>query len=260
MEARATRLPNTIAKGQRDGTFIQFQYDDLAAKSQDLYANTKFAILESYLLGLKNLRMLNVGCGSGELSLNLAERGHDVVGVDIEAAHIDLARNNAIQRGAPSNCQFSACALEDFRSSEPFDCIVSTDVLEHIEDDKEAIQHMMALLRPRGLLLLAVPAGPWLFGFHDEQLGHYRRYTKKTLSRLVEPYCQVQILRYFGFTLVPICLLYSKWLRQPYPVAQGADVKHHPVKSLGLRALLKVDRYLPMPCGTSLLMKAIKVT
>jgi 2-polyprenyl-3-methyl-5-hydroxy-6-metoxy-1,4-benzoquinol methylase len=260
MHPPGTKLPNTIAKGQRDNTFIQFQYDDLAAKAQDVYANTKYDILESYLKDQHGLRILNVGCGSGELSLQLAARGHQVVGIDLEAAHIDLAVRNAAQASGGTNCRFIASAIEDYRSETLFDCVVSTDVLEHIEDDRTAFARMMELLRPGGLVLVAVPAGQWLFGYHDEQLGHFRRYTKKTLRRLVEPSCDVHRLRYFGFTLVPVCLVYSKWLRLPYPVAESANRQRRPFRSLALRTLMKLDRRLPMPFGVSLLLKGVKKT
>jgi 2-polyprenyl-3-methyl-5-hydroxy-6-metoxy-1,4-benzoquinol methylase len=257
MHAPASSGSNTICKGQKN-TFIQFQYDDLKAKGQDLYAHTKYAILQSYLKGQEGLRILNVGCGSGELSLQLAASGHDVVGIDLEPAHIELAHMNAAQLGAPPNCQFIAAAIEDFHSDELFDCIVSTDVLEHIEDDRAAFTRMMELLRPGGLVLIAVPAGPWLFGYHDEQLGHFRRYSKKSLRSLVQGSCDIVRLRYFGFTLVPVCLAYSKWLRRAYPVAESGDRQRSPVRSLALRSLMQLDRFLPMPAGVSLLMKGVK--
>jgi 2-polyprenyl-3-methyl-5-hydroxy-6-metoxy-1,4-benzoquinol methylase len=250
--------PGTMPTATGRDTFIQFQYDDLAVKSQDLYANTKYDILENYLRGQKSLHILNVGCGSGELSLRLAAQGHRVVGIDIEQEYIELAKENCRRQGSPANCEFMACAIEEFQSDTIFDCIVSTDVLEHINDDHSAFARMMRLLRPGGLVLLAVPAGQWLFGYHDEQLGHFRRYTKKTLRRLVDASCTIQTMRYFGFTLVPVCLMYSKWLRKPYPVAESADKSRRPFRALALRTLMRLDKWTRMPFGTSLLMMGTK--
>jgi 2-polyprenyl-3-methyl-5-hydroxy-6-metoxy-1,4-benzoquinol methylase len=264
MQERTARMNTTnvlgrkpITRGHMD-TFIQFQYDDLATKSQDLYAATKYAIVQRYLREQSKLRILNVGCGSGELSLQLAAKGHNVLGIDIEPAHIALARENATRAGSPPNCEFIAAPIEDFRWSHQFDGIVCTDVLEHIQDDHAAFARMMSLLRPGGQVVLAVPAGQCLFGYHDEQLGHFRRYSKTTLRRLVERSCDIQRLRYFGFTLVPVCLLYSKWVRRPYPVAESGDRQRSPVRSLVLRGLMHLDRMLPMPLGISLLMKGVK--
>ena len=76
---------------------------------------------------------------------------------------------------------------------------------------------MVDLLYPGGLLLITVPADQWLFGYHDEQL----RYTKRTLHQLAGELCSIERLRYFGFTLVPVCYLYSRRWRKPYPVFIG---------------------------------------
>ncbi len=60
-----------------------------------------------------------------------------------------------------------------------FDTILFIHVLEHIEDDRAALDHAYKLLKPNGKILIQVPALPFLFSVHDELVGHYRRYTKK---------------------------------------------------------------------------------
>jgi 2-polyprenyl-3-methyl-5-hydroxy-6-metoxy-1,4-benzoquinol methylase len=239
-------------------TFNQAQYDDLVVKSKDVYANTKYDILERYLADQPLMRILNVGCGSGDLSIRLAQLGHDVRGIDVEPAYVRLAEDNAKRTTTRGRCSFAVCSIEDYQSETRFDCLVSTDVLEHIADDRCAFVKMVDLLYPGGLLLITVPAGPWLFGYHDEQLGHYRRYTKRTLRQLVEKFCSIEQVRYFGFTLVPVCYLYSRRWRKPYPAAEAGDATKSPVKSIILSGLLKVDRLVPFPFGTSLVMKATK--
>jgi hypothetical protein len=83
-------------------------------------------------------------------------------------------------------------------------------VLEQTADDRRAFTKMVDLVYPGGLLLIiTVPAGPWLFGYHDEQLGHYCRYTKRTLRQLAKEFCSIKQIRYFGFTLVPVYYLYA---------------------------------------------------
>ena len=47
-------------------TFNQAQYDDLVVKSNDVYAHTKYDILERYLADRPAMRILNVGCDSGD--------------------------------------------------------------------------------------------------------------------------------------------------------------------------------------------------
>jgi SAM-dependent methyltransferase len=234
-------------------TCNQYQYADFLIRSADLYANTKYEIIRRYLRGHGELNILNAGCGSGELSLMLAERGHHVHGIDPVPEYINLAAERAQQCGF-DGCSYSVSSIEDFQSEAQFDCAIATDVLEHIEDDSVAFERLASHVRPGGLIIVTVPAGQWLFGYHDEALGHFRRYSRRSLRRLVESRCDVEELRYFGFTLIPVCLLYSKFLRTDYPVAQTGDFRKSPFKAIALRALLGLDRLVPMPFGTSLVM------
>jgi SAM-dependent methyltransferase len=231
-------------------TFNQDQYDDLLARSADVYAQTKYDVLLGHLAGRTGLRILNAGCGSGELCLQLARRGHHVLGIDPVPEYIDLALRSAAPEGA-TPCRFEVCSIEDYKGEGGFDCVIATDVLEHIEDDRAAFAKLVGFVRPGGLILITVPAGPWLFGYHDEILGHFRRYSRKSLLGLAREFCKVEAVRYFGFTLIPVCSLYSKILRQHYPVTWSGDSS----RRRPLFGLLRVDRHLPLPLGTSLILK-----
>ncbi len=233
-----------------------YQYADLLVRSRDQYANTKYEILQEYLGDQRELSILNAGCGSGELSLQLAAAGHRVLGIDPAPEYIDLAHTNAEHAGL-TNCSFLVSSIEDLSTNETFDCVAATDVLEHIADDSVAFEKLVALVKPDGFLLITVPAGPWLFGYHDEELGHYRRYSWSALRRLVSSSCRIDALRYFGMSLIPVCYLYSKWLRKPYPVGASGDTEGNPIVARALRLLLRLDRLLPMPFGTSLILKAV---
>jgi len=247
-----------IVTTERNGGFNAYQYDDLRVRSEDLYARTKYAIVLDYLSGHRGLRILNAGCGSGELSVELAGAGHDVVGIDPTPEYIDLARANAARAGA-GRCRFEVSSIETFVTDRPFDCVVATDVLEHIEDDRAAFARLLTLSRPGGTIIVTVPAGPWLFGYHDEALGHFRRYTRRRLLELPGPGCRVEEIRHLGFGLIPVCFLYSKLLRRPYPVAEAGDARRRPLVAKALRLVLALERALPVPAGTSLIMKAVRV-
>ncbi len=66
-----------------------------------------------------------------------------------------------------------------------FDTIIFIHVLEHVEKDREAVDHMYKLLKPGGKILIEVPAMQSLFSVHDKMLGHYRRYNKKNFRAMV---------------------------------------------------------------------------
>lgn len=71
------------------------------------------------------------------------------------------------------------------RLVEQFDSIVYVNVLEHIEDDAEALTHAYQAIRPGGHLVIFVPALSFLYSEMDRMVGHYRRYSRKPLLSLV---------------------------------------------------------------------------
>ena len=88
----------------------------------------------------------------------------------------------------PDNVEFQNTDLFDIKVSKnnSFDTVLFIHVLEHIKDDRKALNHTHQLLQDGGKILIEVPALPMLFSVHDEMLGHYRRYDKKMLLRAVD--------------------------------------------------------------------------
>lgn len=238
--------------------FNEYQYNDLLNREVDLYAAAKYQIILGYLAGRRQLRVLNAGCGSGELSFLLAAAGHTVVGIDPAQEYIDLAQQR-IPAEALGRCSFRVSSIENLPAQEQFDCVIATDVLEHIKDDATAWGKLIQLVKPEGDIVITVPALPYLFGYHDELLGHFRRYTKTSFRHLIAGSgVESKQLRYFGFTLIPICLLYSRIWRKPYPVAPARPGSGAILRQGLLRLLLTVDRFCPLPPGTSLIFWGVK--
>jgi len=235
-------------------SFNHYQYDDLVNRENDPYAKAKYQILLDYLekKGYSNLDILNAGCGSGDLSILLAKAGHKVVGIDPSEEYIELARKRVEQ--SEVDCEFRVESIKNL-SDKKFDCVIATDVLEHIKDDYGAMEKLSFVTRPTGLIIITVPALQTLFGYHDEQLGHFRRYNSQNLKRLISSPKGVKIvkLRYFGFTLIPICYLFSCLLRRPYPMGSGEKKLKGTIQDLILNILLNIDRLLPLFLGTSLI-------
>ncbi len=76
-------------------------------------------------------------------------------------------------------------------------CLVSYNVLEHIDDHVGALQSMARLVRPEGYIVLVCPAFPFAMSPVDIATGHVRRYTKRTMTRaLAEAGLQVVEVRY----------------------------------------------------------------
>jgi SAM-dependent methyltransferase len=65
-----------------------------------------------------------------------------------------------------------------------FDTVVCLNVVEHVADDVGALLNIGSVLAPGGRAIVLVPQGPEVFGTLDEVLGHHRRYTVETLTKL----------------------------------------------------------------------------
>ena len=235
-------------------------YEQVKFGPRDLYERAKYQLILDWLTPYKPLRILNAGFGSGVLSFLLAAEGHTVTGIDIsEECHREVMKRveELHGRGASqwlSRCSFHVSPIESFVADSPYDCVVATDVLEHVEDDTTLVEKICSFVAPGGIVVVTVPAGPWLFGHHDRLIGHYRRYTRKQLREKLRGLVAIRMLRYFGFSTIPACLIYSHVLRKKYPLAAtGGDQRSRPFLSTIVSFILEIDRRMRMPFGTCVL-------
>lgn len=129
-----------------------------------------------------------------------------------------------------------------------FDTIISTNVIEHIEDDHRAIRWITETMTPETHLITLVPAHPFLFSKLDEKIGHFRRYTKETLRELLESSGH-QILEMKYFNRVSALGWFLK-----FKVLQKTDISKKDVETVEkLLPILKLEKYLPLPFGQSLI-------
>ncbi|MFC1862357.1 class I SAM-dependent methyltransferase [Thermodesulfobacteriota bacterium] len=92
------------------------------------------------------------------------------------------------EQNCTSKCEVLNGTLKELSQNDLFDTILYIDVLEHIEDDKAEIDFVKRHLMPQGKLIILSPAHYFLFSKFDEAVGHYRRYDKHMLKKLI-PQC-----------------------------------------------------------------------
>lgn len=131
--------------------------------------------------------------------------------------------------------------------------VVAFDILEHIEEDDDAVCEIRRVLRPDGTFLVAVPADPRLWSAHDEAVDHVRRYTRETLSGVLHRNgFDIAAMTSWNVLLRPVVAMRRK-------KAAGSDLDDlHPVVNAALRAVITAERYLPVKQlpGVSLLVTA----
>jgi len=93
-------------------------------------------------------------------------------------------------------------------ANESFDLVLATDIVEHVDDDRQALREIARVLRPGGTVLLTVPAFNLLWGLQDRVAQHRRRYRLAPLAKQMEDAgLRIKRAYYFNFLLfVPILL------------------------------------------------------
>jgi SAM-dependent methyltransferase len=131
------------------------------------------------------LRVIEIGCGIGNFTGLLLDSREAVAAIDVEPGCIErlLQRYPGQANLEAFPCDVMAPAFAGLQSFGADSC-VCLNVLEHIEDDREALRRMAAVLTPGGIVVLIVPAFPSLYGPIDKMLGHHRRYTRASVSGL----------------------------------------------------------------------------
>jgi SAM-dependent methyltransferase len=162
---------------------VTYLLDDLA-----LMAAARNYLAWQYRLAAPHLgrRVVEVGCGNGNFTGVLLDRG-SVIAADTERECVERTRARYPGR---SNLLVECCgppeaAFLSLRNFEPDSC-VCLNVIEHIADDVSALAAMAAILPPRAKIVALAPAFESLYGAIDFKLGHYRRYSRRTLTRAAQ--------------------------------------------------------------------------
>jgi cyclopropane fatty-acyl-phospholipid synthase-like methyltransferase len=152
----------------------------------------------------KGSRFLEIGCASGDMGISLAKLGYEGKMIDFseEAANEAL---RSLQKEQLGSVRFENRDFMDLDDAEPFDLVTMFEVLEHIEEDKRAVEKARGLLKDGGVFLLSVPARKRLWGASDVIAGHFRRYDRIDVVRLMaESGFEIVRLISYGFPWINI--------------------------------------------------------
>jgi SAM-dependent methyltransferase len=149
----------------------------------------------------KGAQILEIGCGTGHNLPMLGEFG------TVDALEVDeIARGMAEERlGRPvlSSPLPRLVGLADDR----YDMVAALDVIEHIPDDKAALEGVARVLKPGGKLVMTVPAHQWMWSAHDVVNHHQRRYSKSSLKKLIEGSpLKLESIGYLNSLLFPVAV------------------------------------------------------
>jgi 2-polyprenyl-3-methyl-5-hydroxy-6-metoxy-1,4-benzoquinol methylase len=143
-----------------------------------------------------NGKILDVGCGNGNISLYLGSLNYDVKGIDVSDESIRYAQN----RNALPNVKFQCISAEELTiNEERFDAIVCSEVLEHLEKPEVLLKTLAQLLKANGIILITVPNG---FGPREVLITKPMQWLTKKNNWLTKSILKLKhVLGYSGTTL-----------------------------------------------------------
>ncbi len=153
-----------------------------AMASAKNYYNWIISEFGPYLKG----NVAEVGAGAGTFTKYILSKDIDsLIAVEPSEEMFPILRERMKDEGKVRvHNGFFSEAVQD--KPESLNTAVYINVMEHVEHDLDELKAVHKALKPGGHVCIYVPALPWLYGTFDEQVGHYRRYTKKDLREKLE--------------------------------------------------------------------------
>ena len=153
-------------------------------------------------------RILDVGCGNGCITAQLAQTGAQVMGIDLDESYVELAR------ATYPNIRFERLAADEqlmtHLGEKPFDLVVSTEVIEHLYSPDALMAGCYACVRPGGRIVISAPYHGYLknlaialtgkYASHHDPLwegGHIKFFSRESMTRLLQKY-HLQNIRFRG--------------------------------------------------------------
>jgi SAM-dependent methyltransferase len=199
----------------------------------------------------RRLALLDYGCAAGFDLPFLAEFGA-AEGADLTDSYASQAAEFPIHL-VPRDLA---------RLRRRFHVVTCLDVLEHIDDDVEALRTIASLLQPGGQLVLTVPAYGWLWSGEDVISQHRRRYTRgRLLAACRAAELEVLYASYFNLSVLPAMtavvwtrrLLDAGWRSKSNLTAGGGWLGGLARAATGVEARWVGDQRVSLPAGTSLI-------
>lgn len=164
--------------------------------------------------------VLEVGSGIGTVTrlLSTAENVWTALEPDGNMVR-DLAKQEL-----PEATRLVCGSVADIAHGDLFETVLYIDVLEHIRDDVGELARAVALLKPGGKLVVLAPAHNFLFSRFDAEIGHFRRYSLKSLENIRPDGAKKVVGEYLDSVGALASLSNRLLLRQPQPTAAQVKV------------------------------------
>lgn len=188
------------------------------------------------LVALDGKRVLDVGCGGGILSESMAEKGADVIGIDLGEKALKVAQLHSLESGV--KVDYQAIAVETLAEQQPasFDVVTCLEMLEHVPDPASVVAACARLVKPGGHVffstinrntkayLLAVIGAEYILNMLPRGTHDYEKFIKPSELALW--------VRESGLLLKDQAGMHYNPMTKHYSLGDGVDVNYlmHTVK------------------------------
>lgn len=192
-------------------TDLKGQQKTLSSQDYDLRV-TNLARFILRRLPIKKAKLIDIGAGNGLVLRIFRQKGFEVTGMELSPTLCEAMKKNPKMKGI----NVFQGDVSKKTGNEDYDVVLASDVIEHIKDDKGALDNLFSFLKPGGYLVITVPAHQHLFGKRDKMWGHYRRYDRRQLiNKLDELSGTIEFVSYWNFVGYFAYYFYEKVLGKP---------------------------------------------
>lgn len=165
--------------------------------------------------------VLEVGAGLGVTTPALYDsKVTEWICLEPDKSFYELLEKKLQAGELPTACKAKLGTLADLETNDLYDTIIYIDVVEHIENDKAELQAASQHLKLGGRIILLSPAHQWLFTPFDKSIGHFRRYTRTSLSEIRPKDCIEEKIMYLDSAGMLLSLGNKLLLQQSMPTVK----------------------------------------
>ncbi len=182
-------------------------------------------------------KVLDIGAGTGKILSELKMKGWSVTGIDGEKEAIKWSKKRGIK------IQQVDIEKRLKLNEKSFNLVLALDVIEHLGKDKKMLREINKILKPKGVVVITVPAYQWLFNYWDEMLEHKRRYTVQSFKKVVDlDQFTIEYLGYFSMFIFPIAVI-VRLIKKMLGKTQTSDFQTTPLSLISI-PVIKFFNYI----------------
>lgn len=144
----------------------------------------RFNLILKYLGDIKNITILDIGCGDGALTYLLCKKEADVIGIDNSELGLEFAKKYLSNKGFDPQFILTS-GYETTLKDDSVDCVVLSEIIEHVQHPEKLLSEARRVLRPGGKIIISTP-----YRLTEKPIDkfHVKEYYPNELKNILDKY------------------------------------------------------------------------